>query len=153
MAKTRDCSGAKVGARAKMEVNMEKIRKIVWLTQEAIDSCDKGMKLDNSRFLNEYIENALEYYIAYLNADNSKDIISEIFVNVVESKLSQTETRLAKLMFKLAVEQAKLSNIVASNLDIDEELLENLHIKCLEQVKNTNGKITFEDTFRYLRNK
>lgn len=128
---------------------MEKIRKSVWLTQEALDSAEKGMELDNSRYLNEYIENAMQYYIAYLNTDNSKNIVAEIFTTVFESKLSQTENRISKLMFKLAVEQAKLSNVLAYVSDIDDETLEKLHIKCVEQVKKTNGKITFEDAVDY----
>ncbi len=129
----------------------DKIRKSIWLSPEALGSCENGMKIDNSKYLNEYVEKALYYYSAYLNTKGNKDIVSEIFVDVVENKLTQTETRLSKLLFKIAVEQSKLSNIVASNLDIDSDELEQLHIKCVEEVKRTNGKITFEDTFKYQR--
>ncbi len=129
----------------------DKIRKSIWLSPEALNNCESGMKLENSRFLNEYVENAINFYTTYLSNDSNKEVVGEIFVEVVEGKLTQTETRLSKLLFKLAVEQAKLSNIVANNLDIDSDELEKLHIKCVEEVKNTNGKINFEDTFKNQR--
>lgn len=131
----------------------DKVRKSIWLSKEALVSCENGMKVDNSRFLNEYVENALSYYSAYLSSKDNKDIVSDIFSNIVESKLAMTENRLSKLLFKLAVEQAKLSNVVAYNLDIDDEILEKLHYKCVEQVKSTNGKFKFEDAFKYQRDR
>ncbi len=127
----------------------DKIRKSIWLSPEAIKSCENGMKIDNSKYLNEYVENALSYYSAYLSTKDNKDIVSQIFVNVFESKLSLTEERLSKLLFKLAVEQAKLSNVLAYISEVDDETLDKLHKKCVDEVKNTNGKISFEDTFKY----
>ncbi len=131
----------------------DKVRKSIWLSKEALISCENGMKIDNSRFLNEYVENALSYYSAYLSAKDNKDIVADIFTNVVESKLTMTEDRLSKLLFKLAVEQAKLSNILAYVSEVDDETLEKLHKKCVDQVKSTNGKIKFEDTFKYQKDR
>ncbi len=126
-----------------------KVRKPFWLSAESLDKIEVNMQLDGSRNRSEFLEKAIDYYSIFLNTENNKDIVSEIFVNVVDSKLNQTENRLSKLLFKLAVEQAKLSNVLAYVSEIDDETLEKLHKKCIDDVKRTNGKITFEDTFKY----
>ncbi len=132
-----------------MGLKMDKIRKTVWLKSDTIIRCESGMKIDNSKFLNKFLENAIEYYLTYLNSIDNQDIVSEIFVNVVDGRLGQTEDRLSKLIFKIAVEQAKLSHILAHASDVDDETLVGLHKRCIDDVKKTNGKITFEDTFKF----
>ncbi len=127
----------------------EKIRKPFWLTQGTLNKIELNKKIDNSRSRSEFVENAVEYYSIYLNSIDNQDIVSEIFVNVVDGRLGQTEDRLSKLIFKIAVEQAKLSHILAHASDVDDETLVGLHKRCIDDVKKTNGKITFEDTFKF----
>ena len=56
------------------------------------------------------------------------------------------------LLFKIAVELHILSNIVATlNPDIDEVTLQRVRGYSTEQVKRTNGIITFEEVLRSLR--
>lgn len=126
-----------------------KVRKPFWLSEDCLEKIEINMQIDESRNRSEFIEKAIDYYSIFLNTENNKDIVSQIFVTVFESKLSLTEERLSKLLFKLAVEQAKLSNVLAFVSEIDDETLQKLHKKCVEEVKSTNGKISFEDTFKY----
>ncbi len=128
---------------------MDKVRKQIWLTTSALAKCESGMKLDNSKYLNEFVENAISYYSLHLGVENNKDIVAEVFSKIFDSKLTQTETRMSKMLFKLAVEQAKLSNVLAYVSEIDDETLNKLHKKCVDEVKKTNGKIDFEEIFRY----
>ncbi|MFV0519932.1 MAG: hypothetical protein ACK5LY_06605 [Lachnospirales bacterium] len=128
---------------------MDKIRKNIWLQKDTLIRCENGMKIDNSKFLNEFLENAVEYYSAYLNSINNQDIVSEIFVNVLDGRLGQAEDRLSKLIFKVAVEQAKTSHILAHMAEVDDDTLKGLHLRCINDVKKTNGRITFEDTFKF----
>lgn len=126
-----------------------KVRKPFWLSDDSLEKIEINMQIDESRNRSEFIERAIDYYSIFLNTENNKDIVSQIFVTVFESKLSLTEERLSKLLFKLAVEQAKLSNVLAFVSEIDDETLQKLHKKCIDEVKSTNGKISFEDTFKY----
>ncbi len=126
-----------------------KVRKPFWLSKDSLEKIEINMKVDESRNRSEFLEKAIDYYSIFLNTENNKDIVSQIFVTVFESKLSLTEERLSKLLFKLAVEQAKLSNVLAYISEVDDETLQKLHKKCVDEVKNTNGKISFEDTFKY----
>ncbi len=126
-----------------------KVRKPFWLSEDSLEKIEINMHIDESRSRSEFLEKAIDYYSIFLNTENNKDVVSQIFVTIFESKLSMTEDRLSKLLFKLAVEQAKLSNVLAYISEVDDETLDKLHKKCVDEVKNTNGKISFEDTFKY----
>ncbi len=56
--------------------------------------------------------------------------------------LAGSENRIRRIQFKEAVELAKLSHILAAQSEIDDETLRRLHVRCVEEVKRTNGVIT-----------
>ncbi len=45
------------------------------------------MKFDNSRFLNEFLENVVSYYSIYLFSKNNSGFVTRIFMNVLGAKL------------------------------------------------------------------
>ena len=47
------------------------------------------------------------------------------------------------LLFKLSVDQNLMGNILAADIEIDPR------VRCVKEVKETNGEISFEDTVRY----
>ena len=53
------------------------------------------------------------------------------------------------MLFRLAVEQAKLCHTVAANSHFSEESMQLLHDECVHDVSNCNGIITFEEAYRY----
>lgn len=60
-----------------------------------------------------------------------------------------TEQRLARLLFKVAVELGKLSHMTAAMNDVDDETLRNLHAMCVNEVRKINGIIDYEDAVEY----
>lgn len=66
-----------------------------------------------------------------------------------ERMVQDSENRLARMDFKMAVELAKLSQVIAYTHDVDEESLNKLHAKCVNEVQRINGTIKFEDAYRY----
>ena len=67
--------------------------------------------------------------------------------------VQDSENRLARMDFKIAVELAKLSQVIAYSHDIDEDALKKLHVKCVEEVRRINGAIDFENAYRYQKRK
>lgn len=55
------------------------------------------------------------------------------------------------MLFKIAVEQAKLSNIVAATNQIDKVSLSALNNLCAEEVARNNSIITFEEAYDFQR--
>ena len=56
-----------------------------------------------------------------------------------------------EMLFKVAVEQAKLSNVISATNQIDKVSLSALNNLCAEEVARNNGIITFEDAYKFQR--
>ena len=63
--------------------------------------------------------------------------------------VQDSENRLARMDFKIAVELSKLSQVIAYTHDVDEESLNRLHVKCVDEVRRINGTVKFEDAYHY----
>lgn len=63
--------------------------------------------------------------------------------------MAGTEHRLSRLLFKVAVELGKLSNITAAANGIDSETLKQLHGMCVNEVKKINGIIDYETAVKF----
>ena len=128
---------------------MEKKRIGVYLEQELIEECDRMLDEAGARSRNDFINKALRFYIGYLKTNQAEDYQLQSVSSMVTGTIRDTENRLARMDFKLAVEIAKLGHIMATVYEVDEETLEKLQQKCVEEVKRINGAIWFEDVYRY----
>ena len=128
---------------------MVKKRIGVYLEQELVEECDHMLDAANARSRNDFINKALRFYIGYLKTNQAEDYQLQSVSSMVTGTIRDTENRLARMDFKLAVEIAKLSHIMATVYEVDGETLEKLQQKCVEEVKRINGAIWFEDAYRY----
>ncbi|MCC8121918.1 MAG: hypothetical protein LIO58_00005, partial [Oscillospiraceae bacterium] len=110
---------------------------------------EAGRVLAGCKSRSDFAERAINFYAGYLSAHAHTDYFAEAVSSVVDGMISCTETRLARLQFKFAVEQAKLAHVLAGITDVDDDTLHRLHIKCVDEVKRINGVIKFEDAFHY----
>ncbi len=117
--------------------------------ENLIIEIENNFKVDGSKNFNEYVEKAIRYYTASLYVSDKEDVLSEMFFKVLNGRLGVTEDRIAKLLFKNSVEIAKLSKVLGHISKLDEETLNTLHKKSVEYVKSTNGKINFEEIYKY----
>ena len=67
----------------------------------------------------------------------------------MHATVKDSENRMARAMYKLAVEVSKLSHVTAYGHEVDEETLKKLQAKCAEEVKRINGAIAFEEAYIY----
>ncbi len=68
---------------------------------------------------------------------------------MLDGKLGALGDRLGKLLFKLSVDDAVMCNLIAANMNVDLDTLKKLRVKCVLDVKRTNGEIDFEDALKY----
>ena len=115
--------------------------------------CDANLKTANCRSRNEYVENAIKFYTAYLSAERDQDFLVEAVAQTVGAIISSTENRIARMQFKEAVELAKLTHMVAPLCDMDDEQLRSLHIACVDEVKKINGALRLEKAAEESRGK
>lgn len=65
--------------------------------------------------------------------------------DVLEGKLGVLGSRIGKLLFKLSVDDAIMSNLIAADMNVDLDTLKKLRGRCIKDVKETNGEIDFGD--------
>ncbi len=115
---------------------------------DIIKMCDETIKRTTAQSRNDFIEEAILFYIGYLSNDDNRNYISEALESVIKNNIQLTEDRLAKLLFKVAVELSIMMNVVAINSNVDEFTLQYLRGKCVEDVKQSIGILSFSDTLR-----
>lgn len=126
-----------------------KVHAGIYVEKEILNQADGLLETANVRSRNEFVEEALKFYIGYLLAGKAEDYFLQSLSSVLIGMVQDSENRLARMDFKMAVELAKLSQVIAYTHDVDEESLNKLHAKCVNEVQRINGTVKFEDAYRY----
>ena len=123
-----------------------KVRAGIYVEKEILNQADGLLETANVRSRNEFVAEALKFYIGYLLAEN---YFLQSLASVLTGTIQDSENRLARMDFKIAVELSKLSQVIAYTHDVDEESLNRLHAKCVDEVRRINGTVKFEDAYHY----
>ena len=124
---------------------MAKEKTAVYFQPETMRKIEQEYKDDNCASKTEFIEKAVTFYIGYLRQQQEVNYLSTMITETVKAQIKGTEQRLARLMFKVAVELGKLSHMTAAINDVDDETLESLHAMCVNEVRKINGIIDYEN--------
>lgn len=126
-----------------------KQRTTIWLSQEIMNQLDEMSERNNCKSRSEFIERAIKFYDGYNRSTVENQYLPVALSSALNGIVKVTEDRLSKLLFKNAVEIAMMMNVISATADIDDETLKKLRIKCINEVKGTNGKINFEEVNRF----
>lgn len=130
-------------------VSAEMCVKAAYFQPETIKKIEQEYKEDNCASKTEFIEKAVKFYIGYLRQQEEVNYLSPLITETVKAQIKGTEQRLARLLFKVAVELGKLSHMTAAINDVDDETLRSLHAMCVNEVRKINGIIDYEDAVEY----
>ena len=131
----------------------EKIRFQMRISPDTDSKIKKAMEVDNCQSQNEFVEKALRFYCGYVSASNSLEVLPPLLASAIRSSIQDTENRIARLLFKMAVELDITMNVVAGGFKVSDDTLKQLRARCVQEVKKTGGTITFEDAVKYQRSK
>ena len=126
-----------------------KVKFALWAYPETLKNVEVHYKNDNCRSQSEFIEKAIKFYIGYLSEEDNVNYLSPMITETVKAQIKGTEQRLARLLFKVAVELGKLSHMTAAVNEVDDETLDKLHAMCVNEVRRINGIIDYEDAAEY----
>ena len=129
--------------------NNKKIKFPLWVTPKTMETVKEMYKDDDCRSQSEFIEKAIQAYVGYLRADNSPGMLPNYMVSTMKAIVDSSDTRMCRMLFKLAVEMAMMMNILASMQDIDPITLQRLRGECVHEVKRLNGNFSFEDAVEW----
>ena len=105
----------------------------------------------NATSKSDFVCQAVQFYIGYLHQKKCIDYLSPILAQTIKSEIESVEKNISEMLFKVAVEQAKLSNVISATNQIDKVSLSALNNLCAEEVARNNGIITFEDAYKFQR--
>ena len=121
----------------------------VWMDDDVWDQVESHYQRDNCTTKNEFIEKAIRFYSGYLDTKHAEEYLPRVLSDVLEGKLGAFGKRMGHLLFKQAVDQDLMANLLASDTNVDPDTLQKLRVRCVKNVKETNGEIDFQDAFRF----
>lgn len=129
----------------------EKIKFALRIMPETQQLVKDYYPLDNCQNQSEFIEKAIRFYASYIASKDATEFLAPILVSALQSSIKNMENHISRLQFKTAVELNMMMNVLASELDATPEMLEQMRGRCIQEVKETYGEITFKDAVKYQR--
>ena len=99
----------------------------------------------NCQSQNEFVEEAIRFYSDYIITQEVTNFLAPMLVSALRATIQGSENRIARLMFKETVELSMMMNVLAAGLEIDDTQMDQLRGRCIQEVKKSNGSITFKD--------
>lgn len=105
---------------------------------------ERWYEQDGCQSRNDFILRAINFYVDYLEG-HENSVLPPAIQSAVDGRLGMFENRMARLLYKLAVEMDMGISTVLTALEIDPDYLKKLRAESVKNVKATNGKLTFEE--------
>ena len=128
---------------------MEKTQKFAaYFTEDQKDKIDRCQDLDGSRSAAEVVRRAVDFYHGYLTAGDAGPFLPQAIQSYLDGRLGTFEDRISKLLFKLAVASDMNVGVLADVYEFTEDGLRRRRATSVQNVKQTNGILSFEQRMR-----
>ena len=123
----------------------KKEKQAVWLYPETKELMKKHLANAGVSSESQFIEKAIQFYCGYLdcNTMQATDYLGPAVHTIMDGIIKGSEQHISRALFKLAVESAIQSHILAAQNDVDDEMLGKLYNMCVYDVRRANGIINF----------
>lgn len=126
-----------------------KVKKGFWIADDLDEKIDIYLRLDNCASRSEFVENALKFYIGYMNTRNAGAFLPEALHTMLAGTLDGFANRIGSVLFKQGVDINVMGQILAYDTDIDDGDYERLRGKAIRDMKRTNGRVSFKDALDF----
>ena len=96
-----------------------KVRKGFYIEEGVLEQIDSLLQQVNVKSRNEFLNQALKFYIGYLTSEKIENYMLSTISSVMHATVKDSENRMARAMYKLAVETSKLSHVIAYSHGVD----------------------------------
>ena len=127
-----------------MAYSSDKKRISLFADESLVKRVDDSLNRTDCKSRNEFILEAVSFYLGYLYCEEDSAYLVCSIDQSISSSVKSMEDRTAKVIFKLAVEMSMMMNILAANLEIDEEVLKQQRAKCVRDLNNILGNLSIE---------
>ena len=132
-----------------MSVSKDKIKFAAYLYPETLDKIKELYRRNDCSSKSKFIEKAVRFYIGYLTAEDKSNYLPNMFLSNMRAIASESDNQVSRMLFKLAVEQAMMMNIMAANYDIEPGTLSRFRGSCVEEVKRLGGSFSMKDAVEW----
>lgn len=122
----------------------QKEKFVLYLTPKMKARLERRYTEDGSRSLTGFIENAINFYLNYLSANNDGMFLPSSVQSYLDGRLDQMEKRVAALLYKQSVELDMGMSILADCVNLDEAYLRKKSAESAARVKKLNGHLQLE---------
>lgn len=116
----------------------------LYLTPEMKARLERRYTDDGSRSLTGFVENAINFYLDYLSANNAGLFLPSSVQSYLDGRLNQFEDRMASLLYKQSVELDMGMSVLADCVKLDEAYLRKKRAESVASVKKFNGRLRLE---------
>ena len=124
-----------------------KAKYAIYLYPSQMEEVKAMMDQANAKSQSEFVADAIRFYIGYLQQGKNVDYLAPVIAQTIKEEIGSTERNLARMLFKLAVESAMVSELQAVQLQVSQEKMGDLRQMCSRIVAENNGIITFEKAY------
>jgi len=111
---------------------------------------EQWYKAAGCRSKNQFVERAVNFYVDHLAVQDDSGTLPRAVLSSLDGRLGMFEDRMASLIYKHTVELDMIAGILADSYELTEEDMRRRRAESVRNVKNTNGRIPFEEKIRRL---
>ena len=107
--------------------------------------CDEMVEKLGLESRNEFVRDAVKFYTDWLERTDSQKFLTPALESVISAKVRDSENRIARMLYKMAVEQNAMTHVLATEYRWTGEQLNYLYEIAEQEVQGFNGTIDLKD--------
>ena len=128
----------------------EKRKFALWISKETIEKGERILQRRQLLQRQRVHRKAILFYLGYLSSQEIRTTWPKLSLTV-KGIVDESANRMGRLLFKMAVEMAVSENILAAVCEVDQQELKRLRGQCVQEIKRTNGMLSFEGALSWQR--
>lgn len=122
-----------------------------YMPKSLIDNVDNTINSLGKMSRAEFIREAVDFYISYLNSLKASDYLSPMLSRAIKSEIESVEKNVSEMIFKLAVQSAVANIFIASGLNLDTSNIDYLTKCAAKEIAKQNGIIDLKKASEMFR--
>ena len=132
-----------------MQTQKDSVRMGVYISKKLQDRVDHAIPKTDARSRSEFISDALELYLAWLDSYDYSKVLTPALESVIDARIKATEKNIGKVLFNISVELGLLQHVVAASQHYSPNTISDLRNVCIDEIKETHGVLPFENAVKY----
>ena len=103
--------------------------------------CDEMTRKLGLESRNEFIRDAVQFYAEWVERSSSQRFLTPALESVIGAKVRDSENRIARVLYKMAVQQNAMTHVLATAYNWTEKELAELYDTAEDDAKGWNGTL------------